>query len=198
MAWFIPAAVAAASIGNTILGGKSQERQQKRASRQANRAVARMELPNILKYRREIMADNAPFMEAVAQANQLAGLAGAQRAQAGMSRMGLGNTGLGASMGAGLQAGASFQTNQLRARMQNEALQQAYGVAQGQANALMGGVPAAGMGTGMGAWERGIQGAGSMLTALAPYYSGGGAPSSNPVMANIGGKQQSIADWYRG
>jgi hypothetical protein len=189
----IAAISAGLGIGNALFGGGAEKSAKKQAGRMSNQALARTELSNVLSYRDRIMDANAPFMEAIAQGNALAGMAGAQRAQAGMSRMGLGNTGLGASVGAGLQAGANFQTNQLRARMQADAFRQAQNIAQMQAGTIMQRqiVPQS------SAFERFTQGAGAGMTALSPFM--GGAPTGgNPVMANIGGQQQSIADWYRG
>lgn len=78
----------------------------------------------------------------MAASNALAGQTAAGALQAGLSRAGLGGTGLGAALGAGARAGATFQTNNLRARLNQEALASAIGVQGQAASALLGGLQA--------------------------------------------------------
>lgn len=66
-----------------------------------------------------------PSLNQISLGNLLAAQTAAGGMQAGLRRMGLGNTGLGMALGGGLQAGATFQTNQLRARMLQDLLNSA-------------------------------------------------------------------------
>lgn len=73
----------------------------------------------------------APLMSIIQQQNAMAASQAARGAQAGLLRGGLGNTGLGTALGAGLMQGATNQTNALRARLEQDLYGSAIGI-QGQ------------------------------------------------------------------
>jgi hypothetical protein len=58
-----------------------------------------------------------PIMAQMAQGAAVGANMDTQALQAGLARQGLGGTGLGAALGSGLRSGATFQTNQLRAKL---------------------------------------------------------------------------------
>jgi len=59
----------------------------------------------------------SPIMAQMAQGAAVGANMDTQGLQANLARQGLGGTGLGAALGGGLRSGATFQTNQLRARL---------------------------------------------------------------------------------
>ena len=58
-----------------------------------------------------------PILAQMAQGAAVGANMDTQSLQANLARQGLGGTGLGAALGAGLRSGATFQTNQLRAKL---------------------------------------------------------------------------------
>lgn len=173
----------AGAIGGALLGGLAGGQQQGMdfKARQYGRDMAyaalnRLGTGNINKmlFGGGISADGTaapgllqlmqPYMQSALAGNAMAAQRAAGGAQAGLARAGLGATGLGASLGAGLTAGAAFQNNQLRARMFQDALQSALGIAGQEASVLSGvQMPAQSRQTPL---TGAIQGAGSMLTTL--------------------------------
>lgn len=117
------------AIGN-FLGGDTQEDMVKEGNRQrlaqADRADKRLKaLDGIQEQFLGLQQLMNPAMAGILQGNMLAANTAAGGLRAGLNRAGLGNTGLGMSLGAGLQAGATFQTNQLRYRMLQDLLNSA-------------------------------------------------------------------------
>lgn len=80
----------------------------------------------------------APTMNTLASQNALAAGSAARGVSAGLARAGLGSTGLGAALGGGMRAGATYQTNALRARMMQDLLNSAIGIRQQQGGYLTG------------------------------------------------------------
>jgi len=160
--------------GNTLLGGIAGGEQNRQGfkARQHQRDMAyagleQLDPSRIRNLYNEFSSMQAPFMNQMAASQMLAGQNAANSAQAGLSRAGLGSTGLGSALGAGLNAGAAFQTNALRARMQQDIMRSALGVASQRASTLAGTqlpvLPS------MGTFGGALRGAGSALTALEPY-----------------------------
>ena len=114
-------------------------------------AQAQLHSKNIVGKFRGIFNQVSPLFEQdIAQfANQQGRIAtqASNAAQAGFGRAGLGNTGLGASIGAGLKSGAAFRSNivgnQIRSRLKQDVFQAAmqaqmaqFNMFAGQANAI--------------------------------------------------------------
>lgn len=114
----------------------------------------------------------APMLAQMSQAAQVGANMDTQSMQANLARQGLGGTGLGAALGGGLRSGATFQTNQLRARLAAEAMQQAIGLQQNMASTILG--RATGQVPEAGAWQSTVmpaaQAAGSMMTGGAMLF----------------------------
>jgi len=166
MAWQY-AIPAAASVLGGIMGGQQQGLDFKNRQHVRDMAYAAMERLNPSRTQGifdQLMQTQGGYLNQIAAGNALAGQTAAAGAQAGLARAGLGNTGLGAGLRSGLNAGAAFQTNQLRARMAQEAMQSALGIQRAQASALSGvQMP---MGTSTGWLSGAVQGAGSALTTM--------------------------------
>jgi hypothetical protein len=109
----------------------------------------------------------APMLAQMSQASQIGANMDTQSMQANLARQGLGGSGLGTALGAGLRTGATFQTNQLRARLAAEAMQQAIGLQQNTASMIMaratGQVPEQGWGA--QTMDRALQAAGVGMQA---------------------------------
>ena len=78
-----------------------------------------------------------PYMSAMGEAAQVGANMDQQALQASMARQGLGGSGLGAALGAGLRSGATFQSNQLRARLLSDMFGAAQQNALARANVRM-------------------------------------------------------------
>ena len=132
---------AASSLGGALQGGQAsrqafKDRQQRRDNLQfALRQTDDIKIRNRFN---ELQNMQAPFLNTLLQSQGLAGQQSASALGAGLARQGLGSTGLGATLGAGLRAGSAFQGNQLRARMQQDLLGQALNIQQGRAASIMG------------------------------------------------------------
>lgn len=113
----------------------------------------------------------APMMSQMGTAAAVGAMADTQTMQARMARMGLGGSGIGLAMGAGLRTGATMAGNRLRAQMAQDAMSQAYQLRASRANTMM--QQALGMqpeaGPGAQAMQYGMQALDAAGSAMAGY-----------------------------
>ena len=124
-----------------------------------------------------------PIIAQMAQGAAVGANMDTQSLQAGLARQGLGGTGLGAALGAGLRSGATFQTNQLRAKLLADLFGQAVGTQTSKAQGFLttaGQIQAApsGFQQTMGV----LQTAGNIMAPLGMML-GGGTQAAAPVLA---------------
>jgi len=117
----------------------------------------------------------SPFLNQIAAGVGLQGQAQNNAVLAQMARMGLGGTGIGASLGAGLTAGSAFQGNQVRARIFQDLLQQAMAGQSQVANIFMQSALAK-----AGTQKSALQNLQPLFQAAALYKLGGGGSKSTP------------------
>lgn len=167
-AWLAPAAI---SVGSTLLGGlfgnqqaEAQRRQFREQQALAREAAGFLSPEAIGGQFRGLQGLLQGDINAMVGGQVLAGQGAAQGIQGGLARAGLGNTGLGAALGAGVQAGAAFQGNQLRSRLLADLMGTAATTQAQRGQFLMGALPQGS--TGVGAFGGALQGGAGALQVL--------------------------------
>lgn len=114
----------------------------------------------------QLMQQQGGFLNSLVNQQGLAGQMAGQSTIANLSRMGLGNTGLGAALSGALQRGSAFQGNALRQRLMSElagqSMNSAMGLAQlraGLIGSALGPTAASVAGAEKPWWQTGIEGA---------------------------------------
>ena len=164
----IPLGLGAVGAIGGWLGGREQRKAQEAQMQESrnrfnfaqnllspNRSAGLPGLSNLTELFPLFQQQMAPTFNVLGQQASLQGQQAAQGLQAGLGRLGLGATGLGASLGSGIQAGAAFQANALRARMMQDLFGEAINTQMGRAS-LAAGMPIPQMPTAsplMGAWQ---------------------------------------------
>lgn len=129
--------VLAGAVGKSDAFGASGDFKKRQRARDTLHGATKLLNPSAIQSTFQgLMQGQAGFLNSLAQRQGLLGQTSANSAIAGMSRAGFGQSGVGQALGAGLQQGAAFQGNQLRARIQQDLYNQATGLQTSKFNAF--------------------------------------------------------------
>ncbi len=121
-------------MGFFTSGEKTANRERVALGRQAQQALGSQAIGEQF---RGFQSQFNPILAQMAQGAQVGANMDTQSLQANLARQGLGGTGLGAALGSGLRSGATFQTNQLRAKLLSDLFGQAVGTQTSRAQGFL-------------------------------------------------------------